>query len=394
MIDAFTVNLVVAIVTMTAGGLYVLETLLRREAGPGRVWALAFLSAMLAVVAYLFWQGVAEPWVAIAIGNAALVSTSGFFWLGCCSFNGRALRWPAVVVAAVAIAQVVWTLLAGPEGGDWAGSEVLLFGIAVFAASASIESRRGNMGATLSAIGFTVVFALVALYYATRGIVFVVWGPESALFSTWFGSSVTGIVSIVLTIVALTTATMLRSGRITIRPDVDRAVLGMSSDGVLDPRSFPSALRNVLARARVGDELFAVVALRLDDLAQIGVAFGTDEEESVARLWRGGVRRYAPTFSLVGECDDSSMLVAFEPETAADAGRIASRIQRRVMDDFAERGSAVIPVVGVGVALSSEVGHVHGVLIAEAEAAAARSSTSPDASVIFAEGPDGPTVSG
>lgn len=389
MIDIFTVNLLVAVVTMTAGVLYVLETLLRREVGPGRVWALAFLSGMLTVVSYLVWQGMDDPWIAIAIGNAALIATSGFFWLGCRSFNARTLRWPGLLLGAVVAAQLVVTLAAGPNGSEWAGSEVLLFGIAVFAALASIESRRGSMGEIVSAIGFTLVFALVALFYLVRGVVFVTQGPDSIAFTTWLNSSVTGVVSIVLTIVALNTATMLRSGRVTIRPDGDRAVLGMTLDGVLEPGSFRAALRNVLARAQVSRELFCVVALRLDDLAQIGLAFGTDEEESMELLWRTGVRRYAPTFSLVGECEDSAMIVAFEPETAADARRVASRIQRRLLDDFAARGSAVIPVIGVGVALSSEVGHEQEPLMTAAQAAAERSSTSPDASIIFADSADG-----
>ena len=388
-IDAFTVNLLVAIVTMTAGVLYLLETLLRREIGSGRVWALAFLSGMLTVVAYLIWRSAPDPWIAVAIGNAALVSTPGFFWLGCRSFNGRPLRLAGGAVALVALVQLLLTLLPGPGGGDWAGSEFLFFGIAAFAALGALESRRGAMGSIWSSLGFTVVLALVALYYFVRAIVLWREGPDGPLFTTWFNSSITGIVSIVLTIVALTTATMLRTGRVTLRSEGEQLSLQVSPEGVLSAPSFEAALRSVLVRARAGDEPFCVIAMRIDDLAQIGVAFGTDEEESIVSQWRSAVRRYAPTLSLVGEGDGDSLLVAFEPGSAADARRIGSRIQRRLLDDFADRGSAVIPVVGVGIALSDDVGHDPVAILDAAQAAARRSSTSSEASVVVAEEPPG-----
>lgn len=389
MIDLFTVNLLVSIVTMTAGVLYLVETLLRREVGAGRVWALAFLSGMLAVTAYLVWQQVSEPWIPIAIGNASLVATSGFFWLGCRSFNGRRLTVSGSVVAAAVVIQLLSTLIPGASGGEWAGSLFMFAAIAGFAALGSVESRRGAMGGMWSSFGFTIVLACVALFYAARAVVFATLGPGSPIFDLWFGSSITGVVSIVLTIVALTTATMLRSGRVTVRQDGEHANIQVSRDGVLTASSFAAVLPSVTARSLASNELLAVVSLRLDDLAQIGIAFGMSEEEAIATRWRAAVRVYSPTFALVGESDVNGMLVAFEPASEVDARRIASRIQRRVLDDLAEQGSAVIPVIGVGVALSVDVGHDAATLIAAADEAAGSSAISSDASVIVAEPVDG-----
>lgn len=386
MIDSFTINVVVAVVTITAAVLYLLETLLRREVGAGRVWALGFLSGVLTVVCYLIWRASTEPWVAIAIGNAALASTLGFFWLGCRSFNGRSMRLSGLLVAGVAVVLVATTLTAGPSGGDWAGSEVLFFGVALFAALGAIESRRGAMGGVWSSLGLTFVLIFVALYYFTRGVVLAVEGPDGELFQTWFNSGITGLVSIVLTIAALTTATMLRSGRVTVRHDTYYSTLELSPDGLLSARSYAAALPVVLERAAGRDELFAVIALRIDDLAQISIAFGADEEAAIAEQQRQGTRRYAPSFALIGEGSGHAVLIAFEPTSEADARRVASRIQRLLLDDFAARGSAVIPVVGVGVALSRDLGYDATRLVDGAQEAARRSSTSPDASVIVAEG--------
>ncbi|RZI94917.1 MAG: hypothetical protein EOO67_03660 [Microbacterium sp.] len=226
----------------------------------------------------------------------------------------------------------------------------------------------------------------VALYYFTRGVVLAVEGPDGELFQTWFNSGITGLVSIVLTIAALTTATMLRSGRVTVRHDTYYSTLELSPDGLLSARSYAAALPVVLERAAGRDELFAVIALRIDDLAQISIAFGADEEAAIAEQQRQGTRRYAPSFALIGEGSGHAVLIAFEPASEADARRVASRIQRLLLDDFAARGSAVIPVVGVGVALSRDLGYDATRLVDGAQEAARRSSTSPDASVIVAEG--------
>ncbi len=393
MIDLFTVNVIVAVVTITAGVLYLVETILRREVGAGRVWALAFLGGMLTVVAYLVWQQASEPWIAIAIGNASLVATSGCFWLGCRTFNGRATRLPGAAVASVAVVTMLSALLAGPRGGEWAGSELMFLGIAVFAALGSFESRRGAMGAMWSSLGFTIVLAFVAVFYFARAVVLAVLGPDSDLFRTWLNSSITGIVSIVLTLVALTTATMLRSGRVTVRQDHDGNLLRVSPEGILEETSFRAAVPAVAARSEAAGRIFAVVAMRMDDLAQISLAFGSTEEEALRTQFRAGVRRFAPTFALVGHGADNSMVLAFEPDSAAEAGRVASRIQRRLLDGFAERGSAVIPVLGVGVAVSLDMGYDAVVLQDAASLAARRSSVSVDASVIFAE-PSGDLAGG
>lgn len=384
-IDSFTINVVVAVVTITAAVLYLLETLLRREVGAGRVWALGFLSGVLTVICYLVWRAAPEPWVAIAIGNAALSSTIGFFWLGCRSFNDRPLRYPAVVVGVVAVVLMIATLSAGPAGGDWAGSELMFFAIAAFSLLGAVESRRGAMGGVWSSLGLTIVLVFVGAYYFARGIVLAVEGPKGTTFQTWFNSGNTGLVSIVLTIAALTTATMLRSGRITVRNDAYHEALELSPDGLLSSRSFTMALPRVVDRAMRREELFAVIALRIDDLTQISIAFGADEEAAISTLHREGSRRYAPTFALIGGGSGDSVLIAFLPASEADARRVASRIQRRLLDDFAKRGSAVIPVVGVGVALSRDVGYDAARLVEGAQEAARRSSTSPEASVILAE---------
>jgi len=386
MIDPFTIQVATAIVVLTAGIVFILETLLRRDTGAGRIWSLAFLAGILTVLSYLMWMQLPDPWVAIGIGNGALVASAGCLWLGCRSYNGRTQRAGGIAVMIVSVAALAGVLVAGPDGGDWAGSYVLFAGVAVFAALGAFESRRGPMGATPTSIGFTLVLVVEALFYFGRGIVFAVSGPDSDVFTTWFGSNSTGALTMILTIVAVIIGSILRSGSLAARRESDPQSLAITPDGLIRETSFVRVLNGIAGRARLATELIGVIALRIDDLPQIGIAFGSAEEETVTAEWREGVRRYAPNFSIVGEYGRTTLLVGFQPSSVGDARRIASRIHRRLLDDFAGLRSAVIPVVGVGVALSDTTGYDPMALIERAQQAALTSASSSDASIMIAGG--------
>lgn len=383
-IDIYTATLLSAIVVLVAGVLYLIETLLRKDHGAGRVWSLAFLAGVLTTLSYLVWTVSPDPWVAIAVGNGAIVASAGCLWLGCRTYNGRPQLVTGLSVGVVSIAAVVAVLVYGPDGGDWAGAVVLFAGVGVFAGLGAIESRRGAMGSSLTSLGFTVVMTIESVFYLSRIVAFVIEGEDGRTFTGLLGSESVAILTICLTIVAVVTASILRAGQTSLRGENDTAVLELAADGVLRASSYHLVMRSLISRAQRNSELIGVVALRIEDLAQIGVAFGTAEQEELTSEWREGVRRYAPNFSLVGEGGPTAILVGFQPSSVGDARRVASRIHRRLLDDFAEMRSAVIPVMGVGVAMSDVVGYDVDAMFAAANAAAVQSASSSDASVIIA----------
>ena len=68
------VVIMTALVVNVSGILFIVETLLRRDVGAGRIWALGFLAAMLTTLAYTVWAQSVGGWWAIAVGNAAFVA--------------------------------------------------------------------------------------------------------------------------------------------------------------------------------------------------------------------------------------------------------------------------------------------------------------------------------
>ncbi|MFG6476879.1 hypothetical protein ACFXP7_10900 [Microbacterium sp. P06] len=385
-LDHFTLSLAAAVVIIVSGVVYLFETLMRRDGLSGRLWAVAFLAGILTVLSYLVWAADASAYLAVAIGNAGFVATAGFIWLGCRAFNGRPVRYAAAFTVLLVLVAGLAALFAGPEGGDWAGAVPLFVNTGVAALLGAVESRRGAIGRRWSSAGLTIVLGVEGSWFLARAAVFIFLGPESELFRTWFDTVVSSFLTITLTIITVVVTSVLRASESTVRGQRDVYTLSIGVDGVLLPASFTSAVSTMLQRAARVKETMCVVSIRIDDVSRIATAFGPAEAEQVAASWRAGVRRYAPTASMVGEGEPGSLLIAFVTASFSDVRRMASIMQRRLLDDFSALGISVVPVVGVGIALSDRLGYDFPALKNAADMAATRSMTSSDASVIVAEG--------
>lgn len=384
MLDPSTVSVMTALVLMVAGVVFVLETLLRKDEGAGRVWALAFLAGMLTTVAYLVWGSTPGTWWAVAVGNGCFVAGTGLLWLGARRFNERPMRWPSVVVGVGSIAASVAVVLAGPDGGDWAGALVMFLGIAAFAVAGTCESVTGEMKQYRNAVGLAFVLGLEAVYYIARSIVFIVYGPESAVFEQGFSTIVTSFLTVTLTIVAVVTTSVLRAGRARLPGRPETTLLGMARDGVLLGDAFRQVLADRAGRARRGGELMGVISTRMDDLAELATAFGTTEAQQVQAAWRAAAVRHAPTSAFVGDDGRGGVAIGVHPTSQADARRMATRVSAGMSEALAALGTTVIPIAGVGVALTDAVGYEPDVLLEAARDASARASDSDDASVVVA----------
>lgn len=384
MLDQVTVSVMTAVVVSVAGVVFVLETLLRKDEGAGRVWALAFLAAMLTTMSYLVWAASPETWWAIAVGNSSFVAGTGFLWLGCRRFNRRAMTLPSSLVAAGSLAAFASVVVEGPGGGDWAGAVTMFIAIAVFAAAGTVEAVTGEMGANRNAVGMAFVLCLQAVFYVSRTVAFFVVGPESAFFEQWFGSITVSLLTVILSIVAVVTTSVLRAGRVQLRGRSSTNMLGLSSDGVLQSDAFARVLKDRVERAERNGELSGVISVRLDDLAQIATAFGTTEAQEVQQAWRNATRRFAPTSSILGEDTAGGLAIGIHPTSPGEARRMASRVQRGLVDALGGLDASVIPVIGVGVALSNSAGYDADTLVEAARGAASRAADSPDESIVLA----------
>lgn len=385
-LDLASVLIFTALVVNVSGVVFILETILRRDEGAGRIWSIAFLSGMLTTLAYTIWVQSGGAWWATAVGNAAFVAGTGCMWLGCRRFNGRRMRWSSVLVAAAVLGAAFAVAVEGEDGGDWAGALWMFVPLLVFAGAGSVECLRGDMRESRTAWVLGAVLGFQSLYYVSRTTAFVTSGPDSALFQAAFGTITTSYLTVTLTIVAVVVTSVLRASRAPMRGYLRDAPALDDEQGILSDESFAVVLEGLCRRAAQRLELVAVTAVRLDDLDQISTAFGSDVAGAVAETWRSGVRRHAPTNAVVGQDGPTGLAFALAVGSAQEARRQAGAVYRGLFDDLGKVGGGVIPVVGVGVALSETAGYDPAELMRVAREAASRAAANVETSVLVDEG--------
>lgn len=385
-LDLTSVLVMTALVVNTSGVLFIVETLLRRDEGAGRIWALGFLAGMLTTLAYTMWSQADGAWWAVAVGNGAFVAATGCMWLGCRRFNHRRMDWPAAAVALGVVASAAAVIVAGEDGGDWAGAAWMFLALILFAGAGAVECLRGELRESRTAWVLGAVLGFQSLYYVSRTTAFVTSGPDSPLFEGAFGTIPTSFLTVVLTIVAVVVTSVLRASRAPMRGYRRRAGTGTAAhDGVLDHEVFDGALTDLCERASWRRELVGVIAVRVEDLEQISTAFGSEVARAVTETWRTGVRRHAPSNALVAEDGPTGLCVGVLVDSPAEARRQAGVIYRGLFDDLGKVGGGVIPVVGVGIALSDAAGYDAQALQRVARDTAIRAADSIETSVLVGE---------
>ena len=383
-IDPLTQAVMTALVVVVAGVIFISETLLRREDSAGKIWALAYLAAMLTTLAYLGWSATPALWWAVSVGNGMFVAGAGLMWLGCCSFNGRLHPLPIGIVAAASLAAVFSVIVAGRDAGGWAGAEVMFVGIGVFSAAGAVETLRGALRENLNARVLTIVLAIQTAFYAARTAVFVLFGSESQLFQQWFDTEVSSYFTVALTITALVTTSVLRTDRARLRARPRSSSAVYSSEQVLLEDSFRRIFEDWVRRAEMRRDPVVVTAVALEDLDTIATAFGEATVVDVIDSWVAGVRRHSPASALIGEDGLGRLMVVSALPNVDDAKAQALRIFHGLLDDTGMGDAVIRPAIGIGIALSATTGYDPEALLAGARAAAARATLNIESSVVVA----------
>ncbi|WP_424448018.1 diguanylate cyclase domain-containing protein [Microbacterium arborescens] len=385
MIDQFTVSLVTAVVVLVCAVLFIFDTLLRRPEQSGRFWAVGFLLAVLTTLFYVIWASAPETAWAVVLGNTASVVGTGLMWLGFRAYNRRSLRLAGGVVALGGVAAAAAAAIDFSQGGDdWSGSFVMFVALCVLAAAASVECFRGALGASRTALPLGLVFGVQALFYAARVVVVATLG-YGEIFHLWVGTIATSILTIVLSITAVVSASVLRAGRVGVRGSDSSAGRDTAHAEIATAAGFRRAVSMNAQRAEARRELMAVLVIELDGLEYIATAFGLDVGDEVVRTWRSTMTANAPTLAVLGEVGSERIGVITVVGSAADARRQAMALYRSLFESLASVEGGVLPAIGIGVALSDVVGYDADALIEAAATTATRASSGVASAVLLAE---------
>ena len=354
-IDIQTLLIANGAVVAISGVSFILSTALRRNDTYGRTWAIAFVAGMLSTISYIVWAATDETWWAAAVGNGAIVLAIGLMWAGCREFNGRrSLIW---VPLGASVLVAVACLLAGPDGGAWAGAGELFLGVGAFGLLAGIESIRGRLLHTFDARVLMVVFWVVAIYYLLRLVVFLTLGENSPLFTGYFGTVTTSFIGMVLVIVAAISMTAIQPaapGRGT-QPGARKESLVIA--GVSDRLHFEQQAGDWLVRARRDKEHLVLLTLGVDGLSHINSAFGKEFGDDTIYTVGRIACRYAPGAALIAHTGGGRFSMLTTLPTIGSPKAIAERIQTALVETPVDRDKGIRAIATFGVTSTEEVGY-------------------------------------
>jgi sigma-B regulation protein RsbU (phosphoserine phosphatase) len=198
LLDSPTLRVAFGVTTLTLFLLFALVTF-RSTRSPFSFWWCAALALFMGgSLAYLLDGTAAQVW-GNPLGNGLIVAGAASVWMGSRSLRGRATPWWLVVAPATLVTAVSAT--DSPATNDWSGGPLYL---AMMAGLIGMSTREIVMlDAGLSRTRWPLILASGALatYYAVRTVVFLGAGPRGDVFTTWFGTPSTTLITLALLVV-------------------------------------------------------------------------------------------------------------------------------------------------------------------------------------------------
>ncbi len=330
MLDTTTLFVVGGLVLLLAGIAFLLETLLRRNDVVGRLWSVFFLSAMFAVFAYVVVSLDPSTWWAGAVGNGAYVMAIGFIWSGARRANGRGAL--LVVPVALGVVVAVAALLPGEAGGFWAGAVEMFLGVAIVCLLSAIEFTRGVLARLLASRALKMLLGGIGLYYLGRTAAFVVLGPEDPVFTVYFGTAVSTLVEIGLTVIGTIMLASVQGDRFAHLSENEVEIgAKLRIDGIMNGPLFRELAETWLLRAIRERTALVLLLIEVADLEAVNTAFGRAAGDAAIRATGRVVLTQAPTASLVGHLSTRRFAVLLELPANDSVETIADRIGEGVL---------------------------------------------------------------
>ncbi|MWJ34117.1 hypothetical protein [Clavibacter michiganensis] len=198
MLDSITLRVAFGVTTLTLFLLFALVTFRATRSPFSFWWCTALVLFMGGSLAYLQDGTASQVW-GNPLGNGLIVAGAACVWMGSRSLRDRATPWwlvvsPAAVIVAVSAAD-------SPATDDWSGGALFL---SLMAGLIGLSTREIVMlDAGLSRTRWPLILAsgTLAAYYAIRLVVFLAAGPRSGIFTSWFGTPSTTLITPVLLVV-------------------------------------------------------------------------------------------------------------------------------------------------------------------------------------------------
>ncbi len=307
-------------------------------------WCLALVFFLAGSAAFLL-DGTPHQWWANPLGNVLLVHGGVAVWAGARSLREvRPQRW---LFTAIPLVTLVASALDNPATNTWSGGPVFLGAMSLTVGLASRELWRLEPGYSRVRVPMAAAAGGLSAYYFCRLVVFLLEGPNGHTFATYFGSTVTTLLTMVLLVVVSFSMSALSSEQQTraLRMVATRDDL----TGLLNRKAFMDLASEHLADHSVTRSTGALILADLDHFKRVNDTYGHAMGDLALQAFAGACQDTVRTTDLTGRYGGEEFIMLIPGATAATAERIAEAISIRLAAAAAPDGPAM-PTVSYGIA--------------------------------------------
>lgn len=342
-LDTSTLRVSLAVVTLTLLFLFFFITYRKTRSAYSAWWCSALLLFLTGSASYLLDGTVHQEW-ANPLGNTLLVGGAGAMWAG-----ARSLR---------RTSPKIWYLLAGPvvtgivsifdnpATNNWSGGPVLLglMGLMLGLSSRELFLLEVDYSRVHRPLAYG--SALLTIFYVGRLVVFLLQGPNSPVFVTYFGSVVTTVLTTMVLVVASFTMVELSNEQLTRDLRARATMDGLT--GLLNRTAFMDLAADELRRLSNARTPAALVLADLDHFKTVNDRYGHAAGDVALQAFAQACIESVRSTDLVGRYGGEEFILLLPGVSPERAGDMTANISRRLQEKQPQV-EAKLPTVSYGI---------------------------------------------
>lgn len=342
-LDTSTLRVSLAVVTLTLLFLFFFITYRKTRSAYSAWWCSALLLFLTGSASYLLDGTVHQEW-ANPLGNTLLVGGAGAMWAG-----ARSLRYTS---------PKIWYLIAGPvltglvsifdspATNNWSGGPVLLglMGLMLGLSSRELFLLEVDYSRVHRPLAYG--SALLTIFYVGRLVVFLLQGPNSPVFVTYFGSVVTTVLTTMVLVVASFTMVELSNEQLTRDLRARATMDGLT--GLLNRTAFMDLAADELRRLSNARTPAALVLADLDHFKTVNDRYGHAAGDVALQAFAQACIESVRSTDLVGRYGGEEFILFLPGVSPERAGDMTANISRRLQEKQPQV-EAKLPTVSYGI---------------------------------------------
>ncbi len=344
-LDTATLRVAFAVMALALGLLFYFSAYRHTRSPYSGWWCLALLLFLGGSACFLL-NGTPHQWWANTLGNVLLVVGAGSAWAG-----ARSLRTPQYnfwLLGAAPVLAGVAAAVDSPGTNTWAGGAVFLACMSLMIGLTCRELWRLEPGYSRVRIPMAIAAGGVSLFYFARLVVFLIAGPFSPTFMTYFGSAITTLVTMVLLAVVSFSMAGLSTEQQT------RALRTVASQdgltGLLNRATFQDMAAEQLRRLQGIKAAGTVILADLDCFKSINDTHGHAAGDLALQAFADACRATVRSTDLVGRYGGEEFIIFAPGASPYRAETIAAEISRRLAEGSIP-DVPTMPTVSYGIAV-------------------------------------------